>query len=182
MSRHHRHGNGAGGGVRFNTLFPLATLGIILGIILASRGFENSTIVNHGQDYTASTVGTVSDIERYDEYMSRKHPDSNPPVSDTYIVFVDFEVEGKQYTSDNYMKKSLASGYSNGQSVDIRYNPDDPNQSGMEKYVKSGSIIGNICLGSGLLLILASIVLGIKQAIGLLHQIKDAVGQVYICV
>lgn len=171
-------GEGSGSGIRSLMSYPLVSLGIIIGIFVNIWGLEHSTIFNHGQDYTSTAPGEVIAIDTYDEYVKHKYNEDNGPKNfEGLVVEIEFEANGLKYISYHHISPKIRDRYSVGQQLNIRYNPDDPQKSGVEGFVKDGSVLGNIGIFAGIGIIIASIIYGIKLLIDLIKHIVDITNQ-----
>lgn len=114
----------------------------VIAVIALAFGIYSTFIQSAGYE---KTTATILSIEKDQESASD---------DDSYIVTARYTVDGKEYTN---VLDSYSPSYKEGGTVEVRYNPDDPNQ------ITSGFAIGVYAMVVGAVILLMIVFLTVKQ-------------------
>ena len=127
----------------------------VIAVIALAFGTYSTFIQSAGFE---KTTATILSIEKDTESVSD---------DDSYIVTAGYTVDGKEYTK---VLDSYSPSYKVGGSVEVRYDPDDPNR------LTSGYGIGIYAMAVGAVILLLIVFLTVKQKKSL-SQLKESQGE-----
>ena len=128
----------------------------VIAVIALAFGIYSTFIQSAGYEKTTATIVSIEKDE------------DSAAEDDSYIVTARYTVDGKEYTN---VLDSYSPSYKEGGTVEVRYDPNDPNQ------ITSGFGIGiyAMVVGAVILLMIVSLTLKQKKSV---DQLKESQGEI----
>lgn len=127
----------------------------VVGIIVISISFPMTTIMDRTKKCSEQATGVVQINERQDLYIKRTHNGDGPEEAwNTYVVVVNFDVDGKEQTARYTVSDTKYMNYPEGSSINIHYNPSDYSEIYIDGLENPGSAGGNVLFALGVIIII----------------------------